>query len=157
MGVERDSSLFRTFDVYVRQGDRFVEPIAVTRKSRRVLNHTFPGMFMARVLGVHEPASVLSGGKQLTMVKLLKEYFQARPVPEGEEFTQLCEAVGLDASDEEDPLVVELRHLLRETWRELNDPATTAKFPNELPRRKPMLSLREVEMTVPIKIIDVPS
>ena len=57
MGVERDASVFRTFDVFVRQGDRFVEPIAITRKSRRVLDHTFPGMFLARVLGIHEPSA----------------------------------------------------------------------------------------------------
>jgi len=154
MGVERDSSVFRTFDVYVRQGDRFVEPIAVTRKSRRVLNHTFPGIFMARVLGIHEPSSVFSGGKQLTMVKTLKQYFQQRPVTEDDEFASICQALGLDSSDGEDPLVAELRKLMRETWRELNDPATTAKFPNEVTPRKPMLSLREVEMTVPIKIVE---
>lgn len=109
---------------------------------------------MARVLGVHEPSSVLSGGKQLTMVKSLKRYFQERPVTEEHEFLQICEALGLDASDEEDPMVVELKKLMRETWRELNDPATTKKFPNEVTPRKPMLSLREVEMTVPIKIVD---
>ena len=31
MGVERDASVFRTFDIYIRQGDRFIEPIAITR------------------------------------------------------------------------------------------------------------------------------
>jgi hypothetical protein len=154
MGVERDSSVFRTFDVYVRHGDRFIEPIAITRKSRRVLNHTFPGIFMARVLGIHEPASVLSGGKQLTMVKWLKQYFQERPVTEEVEFANLCDALGLDDSDGEDPLVGELRKLMRETWRELNDPATTAKFPREVTPREPMLSLREVEMKVPIRIVE---
>ena len=154
MGVERDSSVFRTYDVYVRHGDRFVEPIAVTRKSRRVLNHTFPGVFMARVLGIHEPSSVLSGGKQLTMVKSLKKYFQERPITEEDELASICEALGLDHTDEEDPMVIELTRLLRETWRELNDPATIAKFPNQVTPRKPMLSLREVEMRVPIKIVE---
>ena len=154
MGVERDSSIFRTFDVYVRHGDRFVEPVAVTRKSRRVLNHTFPGMFMARVLGIHEPSSVLSGGKQLTMVKALKQYFQEKPITEEGEFEEICNALGLDPHDSELPLVGELRELMRQTWRELYDPATRAKFPNELTSRKPMLSLREVEMSIPIKIVE---
>jgi hypothetical protein len=154
MGVERDASVFRTFDIYVRQGDRFVEPIAVTRKSRRVLNHTFPGMFAARILGVHEPSSVFSGGKQLTMVKPLKKYFQERPVTEDDELGSICDALGIDSSDLEDPLVIELTKLMRETWRVLNDPATTVKFPNELTPRPPMTSLRAVEMTVPIKVIE---
>lgn len=154
MGVERDSSIFRVFDVYVRQGDRFVEPIAVTRKSKRVLELTFPGMFMARVLGLHEPSSVFSGGKQLTMVKTLREYFQTRPVTEDDEFAGICDALALDPTDLDDPLVAELRKLLRNAWRELNDPATKAKFPNEVTQRKPMLSLREVEMSVPIKTVD---
>ena len=86
MGVERDASVFRTFDIFVRQGDRFIEPIAITRKSRRVLRHTFPGMFLARVLGIHEPSAVNSGGKQLTTVKELRRYLQDRPVTEDDEF-----------------------------------------------------------------------
>lgn len=154
MGVERDSTVFRTFDIFVRQGDRFVEPIAVTRRSKRVLNLTFPGMFMARVLGVHEPSSVFSGGKQLTMIRTLKEYFQNRPVTEEDELEAICHALALDPADSENPMVAELTKLVRGTWKELYDPATTAKFPNDLPDRKPMLSLREVEMTVPIKILE---
>jgi hypothetical protein len=50
-------------------------------------------------------------------------------------------------------MVVELDKLVRETWKELHDPASTAKFPNEVTRRRPLLSLREVEMSVPIKIV----
>lgn len=152
MGVERDASVFRTFDVFIRQGDRFVEPIAITRKSRRVLRHTFPGVFLARVLGIHEPTAVNSGKKQLTTVKELRRYLQGRPVTEEEEFVSLCDALALDPDDQDDPLVTELRHQLRETWRELNDPATKARWPGEVTPRPAMRSLREVEMQVPIRV-----
>ena len=154
MGVERDASVFRTFDIFVRQGDRFIEPIAITRKSRRVLRHTFPGIFLARVLGIHEPSAVNSGGKQLTTVKELRRYLQDRPVTEDDEFAALCDALALDPTDQDDPLVVELRRQLRETWRELNDPATKARWPSEVTPREAMRSLREVEQQVPIRTIE---
>jgi hypothetical protein len=154
MGVERDASVFRTFDIYVRQGDRFIEPIAITRKSRRVLRHTFPGVFLARVLGIHEPSAVNGGGKQLTTVKELRRYVQDKPITEDDEFVALCDALALDPSDHDDPLVLELRRQLRETWRELNDPATRARWPREVTPREAMRSLREVEMQVPIRTLD---
>lgn len=154
MGVERDASVFRTFDIFVRQGDRFIEPIAITRKSRRVLRHTFPGMFLARVLGIHEPSAVNGGGKQLTTVKELRRYLQDRPVTEDDEYAALCDALALDPTDQDDPLVVELRRQLRETWRELNDPATKARFPGEVTPRPAMSSLREVERQVPIRTVE---
>jgi hypothetical protein len=154
MGVERDASVFRTFDIFIRQGDRFIEPIAITRKSRRVLRHTFPGVFLARVLGVHEASAVSGGGKQLTTVKELRRYLQERPITEDDEFSALCDALALDPKDQDDPLVVELRRQLRETWRELNDPATRARWPGEVTPRPAMRSLREVEMQVPIRTLD---
>lgn len=154
MGVERDASVFRTFDIYVRQGDRFIEPIAITRKSRRVLRHTFPGLFLARVLGIHEPSAVNGGGKQLTTVKELRRYLQDRSVTEDAEFAALCDALALDPSDPDDPLVAELRRQLRETWRELHDPATKARWPSEVTPREAMRSLREVEQQVPIRTVE---
>jgi hypothetical protein len=51
-------------------------------------------------------------------------------------------------------MVIELTALMRRTWRELNDPATPAKFPDQVTPREPMLSLREVEMRVPIKVVE---
>src|SRR5262249_43955182 len=85
MGVERDASVFRPSDVYVRHGERFIEPIAITRKSRRVLEHTFAGLFLARVLGIHEPHRVRSGEKQITTADELRRYVQAEPVSEEDE------------------------------------------------------------------------
>jgi Helicase conserved C-terminal domain len=152
MGVERDASVFRSFDVFVRHGERFIEPIAITRKSRRVLNHTFSGLFMARVLGVHEPRRVRGGEKQITTAEELRKYVQARPVSEQEEFESLCDALRLDPAADDDPLVQELKRLVRDTFRELLDPASDARWPSEVTPRPPMLSLREVESQVPIYV-----
>jgi hypothetical protein len=49
---------------------------------------------------------------------------------------------------------MELRRQLRETWRELNDPATKARWPGEVTPREAMRSLREVEQQVPIRTVD---
>lgn len=150
MGVERDASVFRSFDLFVRHGERFIEPVAVTRKSKRVLDRTFGGLFMARVLGLLEPGSLEAGGEPLTTVKRLRAFVQARGTTEDGEFTALCEALDLDTADPANPLADRLKELLRRTFRELNDPASTATFPSEALPAPPMLSLREVETQIPI-------
>jgi hypothetical protein len=104
------------------------------------------------VLGIHEPTAISGGNKQLTTVRELRRYLQGRPVTEEEEFVSLCDALSLDPDDQDDPLVTELRNQLRETWRELNDPATKARWPGEVTPRPAMRSLREVEMQVPIRV-----
>lgn len=43
MTRERDTSVYRAFPEFVTHGDRFVEPIPITRKSRRVLERTISG------------------------------------------------------------------------------------------------------------------
>jgi hypothetical protein len=48
MALERDASVFRSFAPFVEQGDRFVESIPITRKSRRVLERTLPGLNTTR-------------------------------------------------------------------------------------------------------------
>ena len=53
---ERDAGVFRSFQHFVTQGDRFVEPIPITRRSRRVLDRTVNGLVMARFLHLYEPA-----------------------------------------------------------------------------------------------------
>ena len=87
-------------------------------------------------------------------MKELRRYLQSRPVTEDDEFAALCDALALDPTDQDDPMVVELRRQLRETWRELNDPATKARWPSEVTPREPMHSLREVEMQIPIRTVD---
>ena len=70
MARERDAGVHRAFEQFVRQGDRFVEPIPITRRSKRVLERTASGLVMARLLHVHE----MTWGKALTTVKALREY-----------------------------------------------------------------------------------
>ncbi len=53
MGRERDAGVYRHFEKFVEHGDRFVEPIPITKRSRRVLERTLPGLEMARLLHIH--------------------------------------------------------------------------------------------------------
>ncbi len=149
MGVERDSSVFRSFPTYIRHGNRFVAPIAITRRSRRVLRNTFPGMWAARVLAVHEPTSVNTGSGPLSTANKLRTYAQAHPIDEEEEFEALCDALQLDPAAD-NPLVRELRLQVRDTFAELLNPASTATFVGDVPPHPPMRSLREVESQIPI-------
>lgn len=149
MGVERDSSVFRSFKTYVEQGDRFIEPIAITRRSRRVLEHTFPGMFSARVHGLHEAKRVRFEGKNISTARELRAYAASAPIREDAEFVELCDALGLDP-DGSTPLGDELRRQLRITFQELNNPASRAFFISELLPSPPMRSLREVETQINI-------
>ena len=149
MGVERDSSVFRSFPTYIRHGNRFVAPIAITRRSRRVLRNTFPGMWSARVLTVHEPASINGGTGPLSTASKLRAYAQAHPIDEESEFEALCAALRLDP-DADNPLVKELRLQVRDTFAELLNPASMATFVGDVPPHPPMRSLREVESQIPI-------
>jgi hypothetical protein len=149
MGGERDSSVYRAFPKFVTHGDRFIEPVAITRRSRRVLDNTFAGLFCARVYAVHEPKSLQLDGNPLSTARAVRRYFQLAPVLEADEFGELCDALMLSPASD-DPLVVALRGLVRETFARLMNPASRATFVNELTPRPPMRSLREVETQVPI-------
>jgi Amidohydrolase family len=54
IGGERDASVFRSFPKFVEQGDRFIEPVPITGRSRRVLERTVAGLELARIWIVHE-------------------------------------------------------------------------------------------------------
>jgi hypothetical protein len=149
MGVERDSSVFRSFAPYVEQGDRFIEPIAITRRSRRVLEHTFPGMFSARVHGIHEAKRVRGEGKSIAVARDLRAYAASAPIVEDDEFDELCDALGLD-SGSASPLAEELRRQLRLTFQEVNNHASRAFFISDLLPAPPMRSLREVDTQIEV-------
>ena len=147
MGVERDASVFRSFASYVEQGDRFIEPIAITRRSRRVLEHTFPGLFSARVHGIHEAKRVRAEGKNISIARELRAYAASAPIVEDQEFVELCDALGIDP-DGKTPLADELHRQLRLTFQELNNPASRAFFISDLLPAPPMRSLREIETQI---------
>lgn len=143
---EREAATFSQFDKFVQQGDRFVEPIPVTRRSRRVLALTTPGLVEARRLLIHEPAS----GGALTTIKKLRQYVSAAGITEQTELADLVEALGLDGPLDE-LLRHDLQQWLRAYFAALHDPATAAKWPNELsPGGVVMRSLRDVEESAPV-------
>ena len=149
MGVERDASVFRSFRPFVNHGDRFIEPVAITRRSRRVLEQTFAGLFCARVYGIHEAQRVRREKKNISTASSLREYFATLPVEQEDELINLCDALGIDQAAE-DPLESTLRALLERTYVELMDLTSNARFVSEVTPESPMRSLREVETQIPI-------
>lgn len=149
MGVERDASVFRSFAPFVAHGDRFIEPVAITRRSRRVLEETFAGLFDARVYGIHEAQRVRREKRNISTAKSLREYFESVPVEQADELVALCDALGIEP-DGDHPIEGTLRLLLERTYVELLDVATKARFVGEVTPDPPMRSLREVETQIPI-------
>ncbi|GAA2006204.1 helicase [Catenulispora subtropica] len=145
VGRERDASTFAHFAPFIEQGDRFVEPIPVTRTSRRVLELTLPAAIEARRLFVHEPASP---GERLTMVDHLRRYFAMGAISPKAETDACAGALGLppDAHLARDDVDAQLEVY----FARLSNPGYGAKWPNQLLTRQPMRSLRDVETSVPI-------
>jgi hypothetical protein len=67
IGRERDAAVYRTFPSFVAHADRLIDPVPITAKSRRVLELTFAGLEQARIYGIHEPAALRAGLRQLTL------------------------------------------------------------------------------------------
>src|SRR3954453_6332173 len=89
---ERDSGVHRSFEHFVRHGDRFVEPVPITRRSRRVLERTLPGLELARFLALYEARS----GRALPTVRALRQYFRDAELSESDESAALVELLGID-------------------------------------------------------------
>lgn len=146
MGRERDAAIHRLFEKYVQQGDRFVEPIPITKRSRRVLQRTAAGMELARLLAVHEPAS----GEALTTVRTLRKYFEGGGFTESDEFQALARYLQL-GGQLDDGLRSDLEEWVHEFIRNLENPDPEARFPSDLsPTGGAMRSLRDVEEQAPI-------
>lgn len=146
IGRERDAGVFRSFKQFVEQGDRFVEPIPVTRRSRRVLDRTIAGIELARVLMLHE-ASI---GQALTTLKPFIQYVNDGHFNTDLEFDAVVRMLGLtEALDM--PLRDDLKRWFDSLSHNITIPPTDAKFPSDLsPTGSPMLSLRDVETQVPV-------
>jgi hypothetical protein len=146
MGRERDAAIYRTFPKFVEHADRLVEPIPITRRSRRVLHRTLPGIELARILMVSEPLS----GKALTMPRSLKKYWQDSGFDPDAEAARIVEALGLhDALDE--GMRRDIAAWMDVFVRNVNDPPADTRFTSQAcPGAGPMRSLRDVEETVPI-------
>jgi hypothetical protein len=146
IGRERDASVFRSFSKFIEQGDRFIEPIPITRRSRRVLERTAPGMELARLYVLHEP----NAATPLTTLKTLRDYSRSGRYAPEEELRALCEYLGIDRVADE-RVVEDLEHWLQVFFRNIADPLPGTRFPSDAwPNRPPMQSLRDVEEQVPV-------
>jgi hypothetical protein len=144
---ERDASVFRNFGPFVRQGDRFVDPVPVTRHSRRVLARTLPGLQMARLLQIIEPAA----GKPLSTTGKLREHFEAGGFTVDTEVDSLVSALGFDR-EVDSGLRDEIRKWVEMFIYNVGHPPPDAKFVNDLcpAGSRPMRSLRDVEEQIPV-------
>lgn len=147
IGRERDAAVFRSFEQFVEQGDRLLEPIPITRHSRRVLERTLPGLAMARILMVHEPAI----GKSITTAARLRELMDDGSYDTQVEASAIVRTLGLQPGVD-DALIGDVSRWF-ERWEEnVRSPSPDAKFlsDNAPGGSGPMRSLREVETQVNI-------
>lgn len=151
---ERDASVFRYFGTFVTHSDRLVEPVPVTRRSRRVLELTFPGLFMARLLGVHEPQWVGRKRRRLWSVQEAARAVADGTLDETAELAALVEALGFTGPLDEG-LRADLEECVRRTFRAISAPGAGGEVKSVLPG-EPMLSLRDVEEQVPIEDLPPP-
>jgi hypothetical protein len=143
---ERDAGMYRCFTQFITQGDRLIEPVPITRRSRRVLERTIAGLVLARILMVHEPQT----GKPLTTVSRLREVARSGALDLNKEAAAIARMLAL--VDERDKgLREDLEDWFTQFVRNISDPPGGAKFPSELsPSGGPMRSLRDVEEQAPI-------
>jgi hypothetical protein len=150
IGRERDAAVFRMFSSFIEHMDRLVDPVPITSKSRRVLELTFAGIEQGRIYGIHEPAALARGLKQLTRPATLRRAFSQIPVREPDELRSLVEMLDFVGPLDEN-LREDLTEYMRQFYRALNDPASTAEWVSDLfPTGNPMRSLRDVEEQVPV-------
>ena len=146
IGRERDAGIFRSFPKFVEQGDRFVEPIPITRHRRRVLERTAAGLELARVNIVHEPNSRGS----LAMLTSFRTFLRNAPLDLRDEADVLLQWLGMDTENDIN-LQTDLRDWFDRFHRNVVNSLPDMKFVKDAsPTGSPMLSLRDVEETVPI-------
>lgn len=146
MGRERDAGIYRTFPKFVEHADRLVEPIPITRRSRRVLQRTLPGMELARILMLEEPAA----GKSLVMVRALKQFRADENFDPDTEAAALMNALGL-VGELDEALRKDVAEWVDIFMRNINDPPADVRFSSQAgPGSGPMRSLRDVEESVTV-------
>jgi len=142
----RDASVYRAFPEFVSHGDRFVEAIPITRKSRRVLERTIAGLEMSRIGLLHEPIA----GQRLVTIKDFNAYVRSHPDTLHSDRIAIQKALGIE--DDDQFVVDQLKAWFSGFERNLSEPPADARFISELsPTGPAMTSLRDVEEQVPIK------
>jgi hypothetical protein len=146
---ERDAGIYRSFPQFVTHANRLVEPIPITRRSRRVLQRTAAGIQMARIYALHEPRS----HSALTLVSRLRDYFDDAGIDSSSEALAATEALRLNGPLDE--LMIEtLAEWSAVFFQNLRDPTAGKEFPTRiLPwmENGPMISLRDVEEQATIR------
>lgn len=146
IGRERDASVYRLFPQYVAQGDRFVEPIPITGRSRRVLEKTLPGIAFARMLMIHHP----NAGQGLWRANQVRNYLNSQPDFQQEEINAVCRILGFDKPDTE-TLSGDVQFWYERFVANVTDPGNGSEWASSLgPRGGPMTSLRDVEDQVDV-------
>jgi hypothetical protein len=145
MTRERDASVYRSFAEFVSHGDRFVEAIPITRKSRRVLERTLAGLELARLQLIHEPEYSSS----LTTPRHLNAFVKERPTLLQDDREAIKRSLGLGELDEF--LNDQVDIWFEGFGRNLREPTADARFISDLsPTGQAMLSLRDVEEQSPV-------
>jgi hypothetical protein len=148
IGRERDAKVFRTFAQFVQHADRLVDPVPITRRSRRVLELTFPGLELGRVYGVHEPRAIAANLSQLTTSGNVRRAIARLPIVENDERDALIGMLNANGVLDEG-IRDDIESYMRVFFRNVNDhPASD--FTSDLMPHEPMKSLRDVEEQVPI-------
>ncbi|HTB21917.1 MAG TPA: helicase C-terminal domain-containing protein [bacterium] len=142
---ERDISVYRVFQTFIEHADRFVDPVPITRASRRVLSRTLPGLENARILQIHEAIS----SKRLTTSRFFREYLRDHPEYFKQEKEKLIEMlVGNDVGLEK--LGLDIENWLTRFERSIMNNVAEGMMTNNLLPGRPMTSLRDVEEQVKI-------
>jgi hypothetical protein len=147
---ERDAAVFRIFPSFIEHMDRLVDPVPITSKSRRVLELTYSGIEQGRLYGIHEPAALAQGLRQLTLPRDVRRAFTRLPVAEATELRAVIDLLEFTGPLDEN-LRRDLHEYVRRYFLAINDTASTAQWVSDLfPTGEPMRSLRDVEVQVPV-------
>jgi hypothetical protein len=149
MGRERDASVFRLFEKFIEQGDRFVEPIPITKRSRRVLERTISGLEMSRLLHIHAPT--FAG--RFTTVQAVRHSVEVGEIDPAAEKDALVSYLKFDPISEEKH-IEDVRDALERYFDRIAAPGIPPHtWFGQVWSKKPMRSLRDVEEQVPVHLM----
>jgi hypothetical protein len=149
MGRERDAGVFRLFEKFVEQGDRFVEPIPITKRSRKVLERTISGLEMSRLLHVHAPT--FPG--RFTTVQDVRNKVEMGAIDPAAEKDAIVRYLAFDSVSEEEH-IKDVADTLDRYFDRLSSPGIQSfTWYGKVWRKQPMTSLRDVEEQVPVHLM----
>lgn len=147
IGRERDASVYRSFEKFVEQGDRFIEPIPITGRSRRVLERTLAGVEMSRLLHVHAPRE-----DRFTTAANARQAINRGDLEIDAEIHSVVDYLGYDTEREAEH-IDDVRDGLERYFERLTAPTTrSTEWIGNVWSSKPMTSLRDVEDQVTVHL-----